>query len=58
MGSVEERAAALKDEGNKAFKAHDWAGAIELYSKAIELNNKEPTYYANRAQVCSVMASS
>jgi Tfp pilus assembly protein PilF len=46
-----EKAAAFKDEGNAAFKAHDWNTAIEKYTKAIELNGKEPTYYSNRAQV-------
>ena len=40
----------LKDEGNKAFAAHDWGKAVELYTKAIELNDKEPTFYTNRAQ--------
>jgi serine/threonine-protein phosphatase 5 len=48
-----EKAAAFKDEGNKSFKAHDWPAAIEKYSKAIELNDKEPTYFSNRAQVYS-----
>ncbi|KAI1262549.1 protein phosphatase 5 [Xylariaceae sp. FL1019] len=45
-----EKATAFKNDGNKAFAAHDWNKAVELYSKAIELNDKEPTYYTNRAQ--------
>jgi serine/threonine-protein phosphatase 5 len=53
MTSDAEKAAAFKDEGNKAFKAHDWVAAVDFYSKAIELNDKEPTYYSNRAQVSS-----
>ena len=51
MTSPEEQAVAYKNDGNKAFAAHDWPKAIELYTKAIELNDKEPVYYSNRAQV-------
>ena len=51
MASTQEQAVALKNEGNKAFAAHDWNKAVELYSKAIELNDKEPTFLTNRAQV-------
>ncbi|KAK7757210.1 Palmitoyl-protein thioesterase 1 [Diatrype stigma] len=50
MGSAEEQAVAFKNDGNKAFAAHDWIKAVELYSKAIELNDKEPTFFTNRAQ--------
>jgi serine/threonine-protein phosphatase 5 len=53
MASATEQAVALKNEGNKAFSSHDWPKAIELYTKAIELNDKEPTFYLNRAQVRS-----
>ena len=45
-----EDAVALKNKGNDAFKAHDWPTAIEFYTKAIEANDKEPTYNTNRAQ--------
>lgn len=41
----------LKNEGNKAFQAGDYPGAVELYSKAIELNDTEPLFFTNRAQV-------
>lgn len=51
MSSPEDQAVAFKNEGNKAFGSHDWPKAIELYTKAIELNDKEPVYYSNRAQV-------
>lgn len=51
MSTDEEKATAFKNEGNKAFAAHDWPTAISFYTKAIELNDKEPTYYSNRAQV-------
>jgi hypothetical protein len=51
MGAAEE-ATELKEKGNKAFKEHDWPAAISFYTQAIEKNDKEPTYYTNRAQVC------
>jgi serine/threonine-protein phosphatase 5 len=51
MASPEQQAVALKNEGNKAFAARDWPTAIGFYTKAIALNDKEPTFYANRAQV-------
>jgi serine/threonine-protein phosphatase 5 len=50
MGAIEE-AVELKEKGNKAFKEHDWDTAISLYTKAIELNGQEPSFYTNRAQV-------
>ncbi|KAI0381854.1 Metallo-dependent phosphatase-like protein [Hypomontagnella monticulosa] len=50
MASAVEQATAFKNDGNKAFAAHDWPKAIDLYTKAIELNDKEPTYFTNRAQ--------
>jgi hypothetical protein len=53
MTSAVNQATALKNDGNKAFAAHNWLKAVELYTKAIELNNKEPTFYTNRAQVCT-----
>ena len=45
------KAVALKNQGNEAFKKHDWPTAVEFYGKAIELDDTEPTYFANRAQV-------
>lgn len=51
MSTPEEKAIAFKNEGNKAFAAHDWPTAIDFYTKAIELNDKEKTFYSNRAQV-------
>lgn len=51
MATPEEQAVALKNEGNKAFASHDWPTAIEHYTQAIALNDKEPAFYANRAQV-------
>ncbi|KAK6440910.1 Palmitoyl-protein thioesterase 1 [Oleoguttula sp. CCFEE 5521] len=45
-----EDAVSLKNKGNDAFKAHDWPSAVDYYSKAIEANDKEPSFYTNRAQ--------
>ncbi|CAL3965952.1 hypothetical protein PZA11_002764 [Diplocarpon coronariae] len=50
MGSPEEQAVAFKNDGNKAFAAHDWPTAIDLYTKAIDLDGNQPTYFSNRAQ--------
>lgn len=52
MASAEDRAAAtaLKDQGNKAFKEHDWPAAIDFYTRAIEKNDADPVLYSNRAQ--------
>jgi hypothetical protein len=58
MATAEEQATALKNEGNKAFAGHDWFAAIDFYTKAIELNAKEPTYYSNRAQVFPLLLPS
>lgn len=51
MSTTAERATAFKNEGNKAFQKHDWPAAVDFYNKAIELNDTEPTYFTNRAQV-------
>ncbi|TID19951.1 Metallo-dependent phosphatase [Venturia nashicola] len=49
MGAVEE-AVELKEKGNKAFKERDWNAAISFYTQAIEKNDKEASFYTNRAQ--------
>ncbi len=41
----------LKNEGNKAFSSGDFPGAVELYCKAIALDDKQPLFFTNRAQV-------
>jgi serine/threonine-protein phosphatase 5 len=51
MGSPQEEATVLKNKGNDAFKNQDWPAALEYYTKAIELWDKEPSFYTNRAQV-------
>lgn len=47
-----EAATALKLQGNKCFAQHDWPAALDFYTQAIELYDKEPSFYCNRAQVC------
>ena len=49
--SAKEEAVALKVEGNKAFAGHDWLTAVDLYTKAIEKYDQDPSFYCNRAQV-------
>ncbi|MCJ1373593.1 hypothetical protein MMC20_004821 [Loxospora ochrophaea] len=49
MPSLED-ALALKQKGNKAFADHDWLTAVDFYSQAIEANDKDPSFYCNRAQ--------
>lgn len=41
----------LKNDGNKAFASGDYPAAVELYTRAIQLKDDEPTFYTNRAQV-------
>lgn len=48
-----EKALAFKNQGNEAFVKRNFVEAIEGYTKAIALDDSEPTYYANRAQVRS-----
>lgn len=49
MAEFQDKANALKEEGNKFLAAFEFARAAEKYSEAIAIN---PTaiYYANRAQ--------
>ncbi|GBF65052.1 serine/threonine-protein phosphatase [Trichophyton mentagrophytes] len=46
-----EAATALKLQGNKYFAQQNWPAALDLYTQAIELYDKEPSFYCNRAQV-------
>ena len=48
------QAAALKAEGNVAYKDQDYKTAVELYTKAIEVSPKEEAvFYSNRAACMS-----
>ena len=49
MSNDEEEAEALKAEGNKLVGKKDWAGAVQKYSSAIELDPTKATYYSNLA---------
>ncbi|KAI9795539.1 MAG: hypothetical protein M1835_005563 [Candelina submexicana] len=49
MPSAED-AAALKQKGNRAFAEHDWPAAVDLYTQAIHVNGKDPSFFCNRAQ--------
>jgi len=44
-----EKAQDFKAQGNEFFKKKEYLKAIEFYTKAIELNPIDPSYYANRA---------
>ncbi|KAJ4904130.1 Serine/threonine-protein phosphatase 5 [Raphanus sativus] len=43
------RAEEMKNQANEAFKGHKFSHAIDLYTKAIELNGNNAVYWANRA---------
>ncbi|KAJ0259316.1 Serine/threonine-protein phosphatase 5 [Hirschfeldia incana] len=43
------RAEEMKNQANEAFKGHKFSNAIDLYTKAIELNGNNAVYWANRA---------
>jgi protein unc-45 len=52
MPETVEDANAFKEKGNKAFKNSEWEDAIDFYTKAIKLGEKDkelPTFYKNRA---------
>jgi hypothetical protein len=57
-----ESAKALKVKGNTAFAQHDWPKAIDFYTQAIDVYDKDATFFSNRAQVrmriCSCNMSS
>ncbi|KAJ7777277.1 hypothetical protein B0H16DRAFT_1302037 [Mycena metata] len=43
------RAEKVKEQGNVAFKAKRFGDAVDLYTKAIEMNPAEPSFLTNRA---------
>lgn len=53
MATDQELATALKVQGNKAFAQHDWPVAVDFYNQAIAKFDKDPSFFSNRAQVCS-----
>lgn len=52
-----EAAEAAKEKGNVAFKKKDFKAAIEYYSEAIHCDEKNATYYNNRAAAYLAMCS-
>lgn len=44
-----EKAEKVKEDANACFKKQDYSGAIELYTKAIEINPYVAVYYGNRS---------
>ena len=47
----EKDAIALKQKGNKAVANHEWLNAVDYYTQAIEINDRDATFYCNRSQV-------
>lgn len=47
----------LKTKGNKAFASHDWPGAIDFYTQAIEKYDQDASFFCNRAQANIKMES-
>ncbi|CAK7349587.1 unnamed protein product [Dovyalis caffra] len=47
--SQQNSAEMAKEKGNQAFKDKQWQKAISYYNEAIKLNDKNATYYSNRA---------
>ena len=45
----EKQAEALKTEANEYFKQEKFQQAVDLYTKAIEINPKKAVYHANRS---------
>ena len=48
---VDKKAEAEKNKANAAFKAGKYDEALEAYTKAIELDNTNAVYPANRANI-------
>uniref|UniRef100_A0A4W3GZB6 Small glutamine-rich tetratricopeptide repeat-containing protein alpha n=1 Tax=Callorhinchus milii TaxID=7868 RepID=A0A4W3GZB6_CALMI len=57
--TVEElsKAELLKTEGNEQMKVENYQGAVDFYSKAIELNPKNAVYFCNRAAALSKLGN-
>jgi len=54
-GEEKEQAEKLKLEGNDLMRAEDFPGAIDKYTKAIELDSSNQVFYCNRAAAHSKM---
>ncbi|XP_048637963.1 outer envelope protein 64, chloroplastic isoform X2 [Brassica napus] len=49
VNTISQEESAEIAKGNQAFKEKQWQKAIGMYSEAIKLNDKNGTYYSNRA---------
>ena len=49
VGNQIKAAEISKEKGNVAYKGKQWHKAVNFYSEAIKLNDKNATYYRNRA---------
>ncbi|XP_028672046.1 small glutamine-rich tetratricopeptide repeat-containing protein alpha [Erpetoichthys calabaricus] len=47
----------LKTEGNEQMKAENFSGAVDFYSRALELNPNNAVYYCNRAAALSKLGN-
>ena len=43
------QAAELKDQGNKAFQAKDYGTAVDLFTRAIQLDPQNHVLFSNRS---------
>ncbi|KAH9320512.1 hypothetical protein KI387_015151, partial [Taxus chinensis] len=51
-GNQIEAAENYKEKGNAAYKGKQFHRAVNFYSEAIKLNDRNATYYSNRAAAC------
>ena len=49
--ALSEDALVFKQKGNKAVANHEWLEAVDFYTRAIDLDAQDPTFFCNRAQV-------
>ncbi|KAK9967988.1 hypothetical protein ABG768_002342 [Culter alburnus] len=52
-----ERAEQLKNEGNNHMKEENYSSAVDCYTKAIELDQRNAVYYCNRAAAHSKLGN-
>ena len=50
MASPED-ALVFKQKGNTAVANHEWLEAVDFYTRAIDINSQDATFFCNRAQV-------
>ena len=45
----------FKNQGNVFFRQKKYNDAIKMYTKAIEINNNQSTYFSNRARCYQIL---